>query len=279
MKRSFIIASVATLLMVLPLRADDSSKNKAVIVSFELLKTKHIAVEVKVNDKGPYRLIFDTGAPITLLNTRIGREAGIIKKGQKQSFFNLFNLAGPTKIDKLQIGDLTARKIGAIVMDHPTVDAISKALGPIDGIVGLPFWGRYKMTIDYQKKELTFTPNGHEPPDAMEAMMATVMALMARDKPPTKVLSASGQWGLIVDKSEDDEDAGVSVKKVMPNSAAEKAGLKAGDRLLTLDDRWTDSIPDCYEAAAAVKAGNIVKLKIQRDKKELEIPITPTPGL
>jgi S1-C subfamily serine protease len=135
------------------------------------------------------------------------------------------------------------------------------------------------MTIDYQKKELTFTPNGYEPPDAMEAMMAAVMALMARDKPPTKVLSASGQWGMIADKSEDDEDAGVTIKKVMPNSPAAKAGLKAGDRLLTLDDRWTDSVPDCYTAAATVKAGTTVKLKILRDKKDLEISVTPASGL
>ena len=279
MKRMIILACAAGLFAGLPLRADDSTKEKAVTVPFELLQTKHIVVQVKVNDKGPFRLIFDTGAPINLLNTKIGKESGIIKKGQKQSFFNLFNAAGPATIDKLEIGGLTAKKVGAIVMDHPTVDAISKALGPIDGIVGLPFWGRYKMTIDYQKKELTFTPNGHEPPDAMEAMMAAVMALMARDKPPTKVLSAAGQWGLVVDKSEDDEDAGVTVKKVMPDSPAAKAGLKVGDRLLTLDDRWTDSVVDCYAAAGAVKAGTTAKAKIQREGKELEIWITPTSGL
>jgi hypothetical protein len=279
MKRFLTIAGAAALCIAFLLRADESAKNKAVTVPFELLKTKHIAVQVKVNDKGPYRLIFDTGAPITLLNTKIGKEAGLIKKGQKQPFFNLFNAAGPTKIDKLEIGDLTAEKVGAVVMDHPTVSAISKALGPIDGIVGLPFWGRYKMTLDYQKKEMTFTPNGYEPPDAMEAMMAAVMALMGRDKPPTKILSAAGQWGLVVNKDEDDEEAGVTIKKVIPNTPAAKAGLQAGDRLLTLDDRWTDSVADCYAAAAGVKAGTAVKVKIVRDGKELQISIAPASGL
>jgi hypothetical protein len=279
MKRAFIVTCAAALLVALPLRADESIKNKAVTVPFELLKTKHIAVQVKVNGKGPYRLIFDTGAPITLLNTKIGKEAGLIKKGQKQPLFNLFNMAGPTKIDRLEVGDLTAEKVGAIVMDHPTVSAISKALGPIDGIVGLPFWGRYKMTLDYQKKEMTFTPNGHEPPDAMEAMMATVMALMTREKPPTKVVSAAGQWGMRVTKDEDDDEPGVAIKSVMDGTAAAKAGLKPGDRLLTLDDRWTDTVADCYAAAGAIKPGTTVKVTMRRDGKEMELNVTPASGL
>jgi hypothetical protein len=278
MKRLLIAACLAAFFIVLPARADDSIKDKPVRVPFELLKTGHIAVMVKVNGKGPYRLIFDTGAPITLLDSKIGTESGLVKKGKKP-IFNLFNTAGQVKIDKLELGDMAAEKVAAIVMDHPTVDAISKALGPIDGIVGLPFFGRFKMTIDYQKKELSFVPNGHEPPDAMEAMMATVMALMTRDKPPTKVLSAAGQWGLVVAKDEDDEEAGVTIKKVMPSSAAAKAGLKANDRLLTLDDRWTDSVSDCYAAAAASKPEKAVKVTIKRNGKEEQLTITPSSGL
>ena len=242
MKRWLFATGLFALFIPFPSRADEAAKEKTAIVPFELLKTGHMTVMVKVNGKGPYRLIFDTGAPVTLLNTKIGVEAGLIKKGQKKPLFNLFNTAGPTKVDKLEVGDLATEKVAAVVMDHPTLEVISKKLGAIDGIVGLPFFGSYKMAIDYQKKELTFTPNGHEPPDAMEAMMATVMGLMARDKPPTKVLAAAGQWGLVVDKSEDDEEEGVSIKKVMPGSAADKAGLKADDRLLILDDRWTDSV-------------------------------------
>jgi hypothetical protein len=278
MKRFLVATCLAAFFIVLPVRADDTVKDKPVRVPFELLKTGHIAVMVKVNGKGPYRLIFDTGAPITLLDTKIGMESGLIKKAKKP-IFNLFNTAGQVKIDKLELGEMAAEKVAAVVMDHPTVEAISKALGPIDGIVGLPFFGRFKMSIDYQKKELTFVPNGHEPPDAMEAMIATVMALMTRDKPPTKVLSAAAQWGLTVAKEEDDEEAGVTIKTVMPGTAAAKAGMKPNDRLLTLDDRWTDSVSDCYAAAAAVKPGKAVKATIKRGGKEMDLTITPGSGL
>ena len=54
--------------------ADDSTKEKKaappIAVPFELLKTQHMVVNVKINGKGPYRLIFDTGAPVTLINNK-----------------------------------------------------------------------------------------------------------------------------------------------------------------------------------------------------------------
>src|SRR5262249_457786 len=46
---------------------------KTVTVPFELLKTQHMVVEAKINGKGPYRLIFDTGAPVNLLNNKVAK--------------------------------------------------------------------------------------------------------------------------------------------------------------------------------------------------------------
>lgn len=48
-------------------------------VPFEILKTGHIVVSVKVNEKGPYRLLFDTGAPVTLISSKVATEAKVIK--------------------------------------------------------------------------------------------------------------------------------------------------------------------------------------------------------
>src|SRR2546425_895321 len=102
---------------------------KPVIVPFELLKTKHMVVPVKVNGKGPYPVIFDTGAPVTLLNNKVAKEAGLLKKAAKP-LFSLWGAAGPVRIQTLQVGDLKAEDVPAIIMDHPTVEMISKALGP-----------------------------------------------------------------------------------------------------------------------------------------------------
>ena len=34
----------------------------------------HLAVQVKINGKGPYRLVFDTGAPMILVSTESARK-------------------------------------------------------------------------------------------------------------------------------------------------------------------------------------------------------------
>src|SRR5207245_1188486 len=242
MKRSFY-SFAGWLLLVLPSWADQKDAPPA-SVPFELLQTKHIAVKIMVNGKGPYRVIFDTGAPVLLLNNKIAKESGVLDKNAKPPLFSLFGAVGEAKIKTLEIGSLKAANLPAVVMDHPTLELVSKFLGPIEGIVGFPFFARYKMSVDYQAQRLTFVPNGYDPPDVMKAIMDTVMA-MAGDKPrPPKVLTPAAQWGVLLHKDEKDLDEGITIQEVLPGSAAAQAGLQAGDRLVSLDGRGTDSLSD-----------------------------------
>lgn len=251
---------------------------KPIVVPFELLKSRHMAVQVKINGQGPYRLIFDTGAPTNLINNKLAKEAGVLKKGEKGPAIPLFGMAGAKTIDTLEIGDAKLEKVSVMVMDHPTVTAISKALGPIDGIVGFPFFARYATTVDYQKKELVLVPNGYEPGDVIQGLMERLMN-GPRGKPEPRVVGPAAVWGFSVEKANDDEDAGVIVKDVLAGSAAAVGGLKPGDRLLTLDGRWTDSVPDTYLAASLVKPGRAVAVVVRRDGKDVKLIVTPGKGL
>ncbi len=38
-----------------------------------------MAIMVKINGQGPYRLLFDTGAPITLIDNKVAEAAGLLK--------------------------------------------------------------------------------------------------------------------------------------------------------------------------------------------------------
>jgi len=248
--------------------------DRSVTVPFELLKSGHMTVMVKVNGQGPYRLIFDTGAPITLLNTRIAREAGLLKDAPRP-LSPLFGAMGEARVKELQVGDQKAENVAAVVMDHPTVAAIGRAFGPIDGIVGFPFFARYRMTLDYKSRTMTFVPSGFKPPDVMQGLM---MALLKDDGDP-QVLAPAAQWGILAAKDGADEEAGVTVMKVLTGSAAAAGGVKVGDRLLTLDGRWTDSLEDLYSAAGHVKPDVTVTLTVRRDGKEVELKVKPTAGL
>jgi hypothetical protein len=251
---------------------------KPVTVPFELFKTKHMAINIKVNGKGPYRMVFDTGAPLMLFSNKLARDAGLLD-GKNQPVFPLFGAAGVVKAKTLEVGDLKVENVQANVMDHPYIDAMSQAFGPVYGIVGYPFFARYKMTIDYQAQKLTLVPNGFQPGDANEVLIGTIMAAMeGKDRPP-KVLAPAGQWGFSVEKKTGDRDAGVVVKSVLAESPAAAGGLKVGDRLLTLDDRWTDTVADTYLAASLVKPGTEAKLKVKRDGKEVELTVKPAAGL
>ncbi len=270
----YTTAALLVVLAALPAAADDLKKDaKPVTVPFELLKTKHITLDVKVNGKGPYRVIFDTGAPMTVLNNALAKEAGIPVK--KALFGSL-----PTEIKTLEVGDLKEEKLPVVILDHPLVELMSKEkdVGPLYGIVGFPFFARYKMSIDYKAKRLTLTPNGFYPPDVMKELEASLEAIMSGKAEP-QVLAPAAQWGLVAEKAKDDDEAGVTVKEVMPGGAAAAAGLKAGDRLLTLDGRWTDSVPDLYAAAGHVKAGTAVKVVVSRDGKERALTVKPAAGL
>ena len=83
---------------------EKDSTAKPVVVPFELLKSRHMAVQVKINGKGPYRLIFDTGAPTNLINNKLAKEAGVIKKGDKTPGLPLFAMPGAKTIDTLEVG-------------------------------------------------------------------------------------------------------------------------------------------------------------------------------
>jgi S1-C subfamily serine protease len=154
------------------------------------------------------------------------------------------------------------------------VSLIDKFMGPVEGLVGFPFFARYKMTIDYQKKEMTFAPGTFDPPDVMKTMMKTIMAGNQK-----KILAPAGQWGFKVAKESKDAEPGVNVKEVLAGSPAAKGGLKAGDRLLILAGRWTDSVADCYAAASYVAPGTEARLRIRRDGKEMELTVKVQAGL
>jgi hypothetical protein len=236
-----------------------------------------MAVQVKVNGKGPYKLIFDTGAPINLIDNKVAKDAKVLDPKAPAPVFPLFGQVAEAKIKTLELGGLKAEKVPAVVMDHPTVKAISDRLGPIHGIVGFPFFARYKLTLDYQAKTLTFAPSTYRPPDVMRGIMrAVVGTVLGR---PTKVLAPAGQWGLVVGKKAGDGKPGVDVEEARPGSPAAAAGLKKGDRLLTLDGRWTDSVADLYSAASVIKPGTTVVARVRRGDKEVELKVKPADGL
>jgi hypothetical protein len=275
-RRPWAWAVLLVLLVLLSVCAARAEAPKTVVVPFELLRSKHIVVNAKINGKGPYRLIFDTGAPVSIVNSKTARDSGMVDSAPP--WLTLFNSLGAVKIKTFELGDLKLEKIDAAVFDHPTVDLIARSLGPIDGVVGFPFFARYRVTLDYQTRKMTLTPSGYDAPNT-EAVAEAIFETLTQTNPKPKVLAPAGQWGFVPHKDKSDLEAGVTVKEVMPASAAESAGLNPGDRLLSLGGRWTDSPADTYYAASHIKPGDAAQAVIKRGNRTLTLTITPRMGL
>ena len=248
-------------------------------VPFALLQSRHMTVEATVNGQGPYRFVFDTGAPINLIGNDVAKAAGLSRAGFG-GFGALFGTPQQEKADRVAVGGATVEKMPVMVMDHPTVAAISDAAkadgGPLRGIIGYPFFARYALTIDYQAKELTLTPNGYVPGDYLQDMIGRLNALAAGGAAP-KVVAPAGLWGLTADKP--DDAAGVVLAAVSAGGPADKAGLRVGDRLLTVDGRWTDSVADLALAASFVPPGQAAEVAFVRSGVDKKVIVKPANGL
>lgn len=245
-------------------------------VPFDTLASRHMIVDVTVNGKGPFTLIFDTGAPTTLVSRKLATDAGLMT-GKEGGLGALFGNYGQKKIQTLALGLVVRENLTAVVMDHPIVEAIAKATGKrIDGIVGFDVFGRYRTTIDYRAKSLEFAPGKHVPQDMMAAMMRLMMPSVA-DLERVPVVGGRGTLGLRAEKRGD--EAGVAVTHVFADGPAAQAGLKVGDRILTIDSRWTDDALDCAEALRHAAPGSRVRVEFLRDGKKQSTSATLAPGV
>jgi hypothetical protein len=235
-------------------------------------------ITAHINGKGPFRFIFDTGAPTSLVSQRVAREAGVVDAKAATLLAAFLGGFGQKRIALLKVGELEAANVDAVVMDHPIVVAIGKTLDqPIEGILGMNIFGRYRMTIDYEKRTLAFLPGTFVPENLMDVMMHLLLPSI-EDMQRVSTLAPGALFGMRVDKKAGDEAAGVSVEQVYAGSPAAKAGLRAGDRLLTLGGRWTDDVRDCYEAARHARPGHGVTAEVLRDGQRKQLSIEPAAG-
>lgn len=85
-----------------------------------------------------------------------------------------------------------------------------------------------------------------------------------------KILPPRAFIGVAVDFRAPDARIG----EILPGLGAEKAGLKAGDRILTVNGATVGEGEDLIKKLRNYREGQIVKLRVQREKEEFEASIT-----
>ena len=72
-------------------------------IPYRLTDTKHVLVRAKINGKGPFNLILDTGAPAVFVTKAVAKKAGVKEDAKGWANFDRFELeGGTTRVTRVQ---------------------------------------------------------------------------------------------------------------------------------------------------------------------------------
>ncbi len=126
---------------------------------YRLTETNHFLVRVRINGKGPFNFLVDSGAPALFVATETAKKIGL--KPAKNAFW--------TPIDRLDFeGGAELTGVKARVEDPfqlVGMNALGLPGASIDGILGFTILARYRLEIDPTKDRMTWTRLDYEPRD------------------------------------------------------------------------------------------------------------------
>jgi Aspartyl protease/PDZ domain len=266
-------------------------------VPYRLTDTNHFLVRVRINGKGPFNFLVDSGAPALFVSTESAKQVGL-KPGQDQFWtpIDRLDLEGGARLDhvKARVED-PFQLVGMNALGLPGIT--------IDGILGFTILARFQLEIDPTQDRMTWTRLDYEPRDlpvpehkpgeqkggppevqAMNALgpIAKGLAFLIGRQPeeqrhPRGFLGLEWFQELTGDRSQ------VYVRRVLPGSAAAKAGLEPGDLILRIKGQPIDGIRAARRTLGELEPGAKVPLFIRRSRaagsRELNLGLTAGDGL
>ena len=157
-----------------------SATANAVEVPFDFYHNS-IVVQAKVDGKGPFNMLLDTGVDPSVIDLRTAREIGlkIASTGSQGSGGGTdTNLTYETKLSVLELGGLKAGNIDALAAD---LSKTSTALGrPLHGVLGYSLLKDRVVQIDYPKHVARFYSTSPFPKTAHPANGSNLTTLPFR---------------------------------------------------------------------------------------------------
>jgi hypothetical protein len=261
-------------------RADDAKKPEPATfkVPFTQTETKHVLVRAKINGKGPYSFIMDTGAPALFVSTAVCKKLGIESGKDGWGTFDKFEIEGGAVIEKAHCK----------IADPFQLDGMNRmglAGTELHGVIGYNILARYKIELDFTRDKMTWTRLRFDPglpeglgdkaPGNVEAMAGLAkLATMFLGKRGVREIKPRGFLGFELANKDD----AIAVTAVLKDSPAAEAGLKAGDRITHCEGKEVKADGDLAKLVANVAGGDSVKLTVVRDKESREVTIKAGKG-
>jgi hypothetical protein len=265
-------------------------------VPYRLTDTNHFLVRVRINGKGPFNFLVDSGAPALFIATETARQIGL--KPPRNRFW--------TPIDRLDFeGGAHLEGLKARVEDPfqlVGMNALGLPGASIHGILGFTILARFRLEIDPTKDRMCWTRLNYQPRDpvpehkpdkdggapleiqAMNALGPIAKGLaFLMGKQPEEQERPRGFLGLEWAEQVDAGRTYLRIEAVLEDSPAAAGGLRAGDRLLRIKGRTIASLKEARAALAELQPGNPVAMLVHRGAAtgahELSLTLTAGEGL
>lgn len=269
-------------------KSREARVGEAFRVPYRLTDTNHFLVRVRVNGKGPFNFLVDSGAPALYVATETAAKVGL--KPPAKGFW--------TPLDSLEIeGGARLGGVKARVEDPfqlVGMNALGLPGASIDGILGFTILAKFKLEIDPSKDRMTWTrldfnpadppvPRDDDGPPPVEMQLMNALGPVAKGlaflmgKQPEEVRLNRGFLGLTWAER---EPGTVRVVRVLTGSPAEAAGVKPGDLLRKIGGEAVDGLKKARALTAGVRPGDVVAVVVERaEGEESTLKLTAAEGL
>ncbi|MEP7029144.1 MAG: aspartyl protease family protein [Candidatus Eisenbacteria bacterium] len=206
-------------------------------------------VDGSVDGGAKSSFILDTGSWISFVPRSVGRGLRSIRRVPGISF-----VGADGRVLEAEAGRARGLAIGAARIDRPVLlfatgggasDPVGLTLASGDrGVLGANVLRRFRVTLDYPRGELVLDPSPAGARGVEEGLVS---------------------FGLVGPGIVVRGDAkGIVVRSVVPESPAERAGVRAGDRVLTVEDRPVDVLdPGSTQALLSGPVGTSVRVRLK----------------
>ncbi|MFO0815242.1 MAG: PDZ domain-containing protein [Gemmatales bacterium] len=265
------------------LQAEDppSKAQESYLVPYRLSDIKHVVVRVKVDGKGPFNFIVDTGAPAVYFGNEIARKLG--KEVKEEGYWETF--------DKVEIeGGVKLKGIKARVEEPFQLVGINKmnAAGVrYHGVLGYAVLAQYQIEYDFTQPHLKWTKLDWTPPPpialgslsegatknmkAMIGLSSLATSLMPK-KEDAKIIYR-GFIGIEVSET----DGKITVSKVLGNTPA-SGKLHVGDIIVSIDGKEAKTLAAMQKQVSAIGIDKEVNLEVQRENGHQSITLKTVKG-
>lgn len=249
-------------------------------VPYKLTGTQHVMVRVKLNGKGPFNFILDTGAPALIISENIAAKAKAKLDDKNWADFKLEIEGGVTLP--------AARGLSTDMFQLKGMNALGVAGVELHGVLGYNILAQFRIQYDFTADKLIWTKLDFNPPkmlgigkkgdsqgglEAMGDLMKMVAPLLGLK--PNFEVKPRGYLGILLG----DEKEEMTVRAILPGSPAEKAGLKVGDQIIGVGRRDTDTADELMKQVNKLTEGEKLTLRIKQGEKTRTLTIELGKGL